>query len=63
MSQPSSSSSVFRVVRVKRPPLGFSIHPFSVLANRLDPTEADDDDWRAQSSGETAFGTFKSNER
>jgi alpha-ribazole phosphatase len=51
MSQSSSSSSsaVFRVVRAKLPPLAFSIHPCSVLANRLDPQPRtkDDDEYEA----------------
>ena len=39
-----SSSSVFRVVRAKVPPLAFSMHPSSILANRLDPQPRTKDD-------------------
>jgi len=37
-------SSAFRVVRAKLPPLAFSIHPSSILANRLDPQPRTKDD-------------------
>ena len=42
-----SSSAVFRMIRAKHPPLVFSIHSSSILANRLDlqsRTKEDDED-------------------
>jgi hypothetical protein len=41
---PPSSSPVFRLVRAKIPPLAFSMHPSSILANRLDPQPRTKDD-------------------
>ena len=50
-----SSSAVFRVVRAKLPPIAFSMHPSSILANRLDPqptrTKDDDEDEDEQEEG------------
>jgi hypothetical protein len=51
-----SSSAVIRVVGAKLPPLAFSMHPSSILANRLDP-QPTKDEGRRRARGRGRFRT------